>query len=63
MKHIKQSSGKISQPRLIPVPKTGGVLPLLAKFPGLSALGTLIGSGAAVGRAVSATSKAKKVLD
>lgn len=62
-KRIKQSSGKISQPRVIPVPKTGGVLPIIPIFAGLSALGSLIGGGAAVGRAVSATSEAKKALD
>lgn len=62
-KRVKQSSGKISQPRVIPIPKIGGVLPLVPIFAGLSALGTLIGGGAAVGRAISAANEAKKVLD
>lgn len=61
-KNIKQRSGKIAQPRVIPISKTGGILPIIPIFAGLSALGTLIGGGAAVGRAVSATKEARKSL-
>lgn len=49
-------------PRIIPVPKIGGVLPLIPIFAGLSALGSLIGGSAAVANAVNATSNAKKNL-
>ncbi|KAF0749003.1 Uncharacterized protein FWK35_00022231 [Aphis craccivora] len=33
---------KNKTPRIIPVPKKGGVLPLLPIFPGLSALGAVV---------------------
>lgn len=62
-KNMKESGIKISQPRIIPIPKTGGVLPLIPIFAGLSALGSLIGGGAAVGRAVSAAKEAQKQLE
>lgn len=62
-KRIKLSSGRISQPRVIPLPKTGGFIPLVPIFAGLSALGALGGGGAAVVRAVKAASEAQKQLD
>lgn len=42
----------ISKPRIIPIPKTGGFLPLIPIFAGLSALGTLSGGAAAIAKAV-----------
>lgn len=48
--------------RVIPVPKIGGVLPLIPIFAGLSALGALAGGSAAVANAVLSTNSAKKQL-
>lgn len=47
-------------PRIIPVPKSGGALPLLPIFAGLSALGALLGGSAGVANAVNSASKATK---
>lgn len=47
-------------PRIIPVPKIGGVLPLIPVFAGLSALGALMGGSAGVANAVISANKAKK---
>ena len=45
---------KIKQPskRLIPIPKTGGILPLIPLFAGLSAIGALGGGAAGVVKAI-----------
>ncbi|KAJ8913889.1 hypothetical protein NQ315_005686 [Exocentrus adspersus] len=43
---------KIRMPRVIPIPKVGGILPLLPIFAGLSALGTVAGGIAGVSKAV-----------
>lgn len=60
-KHIiRKSKRKVSVPRIIRLPKTGGLLPLLPLFAGLSALGTLTGGSAALVRAIGAASEAKK---
>lgn len=48
--------------RVIPVPKIGGVLPLIPIFAGLSALGALAGGSAAVANAVLSANSAKKQL-
>lgn len=61
-KMIKSNSKSISQPRVIPIPKTGGLLPLVPIFAGLSALGSLAGGTAAVVRALGVTKEAKKQL-
>lgn len=53
---------KGSTPRIIPIPKSGGALPLIPIFAGLSAIGSLIGGSAAVVRAVSAGNEARKQL-
>lgn len=42
-KHVRNSKSKNNKPRVIRIPKTGGALPLIPIFAGLSALGTLIG--------------------
>ncbi|KAJ8949422.1 hypothetical protein NQ318_007522 [Aromia moschata] len=51
---LKNAGGKrrIRTPRIIPIPKTGGILPLLPIFAGLSALGTLAGSAAGVSKVI-----------
>lgn len=53
-KHLKSVGGKrkVRMPRIIPIPKTGGLLPLVPIFAGLSALGSLAGGAAAIYRAV-----------
>lgn len=47
-------------PRVIPVPKIGGALPLIPLFAGLSALGALMGGSASVANAVISANNAKK---
>lgn len=47
-------------PRIIPVPKIGGVLPLIPIFAGLSALGALMGGSASVANAVVSANNAKR---
>lgn len=49
-------------PRVIPVPKIGGILPLVPIFAGLSALGALMGGTASVANAVMTTNNAKKKI-
>lgn len=49
-------------PRIIPVPKTGGFLPLIPIFAGLSTVGSLAGGAAGIAKAVSAINSAKKRL-
>lgn len=46
------SKNKINLPRVIPLPKTGGILPLIPIFAGLSALGTLAGGAAGIAKTV-----------
>ena len=62
---VKNAGGrkKVVIPRVIPLPKTGGILPLLpAIFAGLSALGGLAGGAAGVYRAVKGSHEAKEKL-
>lgn len=42
----------IKLPRVIPLPKTGGILPLIPIFAGLSALGALAGGAAGIAKTV-----------
>jgi hypothetical protein len=53
-KSLKAAGGKrkIRTPRVIPIPKTGGLLPLIPIFAGLSALGSLAGGAAGIVRAI-----------
>lgn len=60
-KELKKGN-KVAKPRIIPVPKIGGVLPLIPIFAGLSALGSIIGSTTGVVRAIGAANEAKKQL-
>lgn len=57
---ISKSVAQSGIPRIIPVPKIGGVLPLIPIFAGLSALGALMGGSAGVANAVISANKAKK---
>lgn len=50
-------------PRVIPIPRIGGVLPLIPIFAGLSALGALTGGTAGIAKAVNDASKAKQQLE
>lgn len=49
-------------PRVIPVPKTGGFLPLIPIFAGLSAAGSLAGGIAGITKAVNDYKSARKQL-
>lgn len=51
-KKIFPKISKIRVPRVIPLPKTGGILPLIPIFAGLSALGTLAGGAAGIAKTV-----------
>lgn len=46
------TNSKVPIPRVIPVPKTGGFLPLIPLFAGLSAVGSLAGGAAGITKAV-----------
>lgn len=52
----------INIPRVIPVPKTGGILPLIPIFAGLSAAGSLAGGAAGIAKAIKAIKSAKERL-
>lgn len=60
-KSLRQSSA-VTKPRIIPLPKTGGVLPLVPIFAGLSALGSLIGGAANMVKAIRSTDEGRKAL-
>lgn len=51
---------KIRIPRVIPIPKRGGILPLLPIFAGLSAIGSLAGGAGAIAKAVKDAQYANK---
>lgn len=57
---IAKSNAINALPRIIPVPKIGGVIPLIPVFAGLSALGALMGGSAGIASAVVSANKAKK---
>lgn len=59
-KSVKAAGGKrkVRFPRIIPIPKTGGVLPLIPIFAGLSALGSLAGGVAGIVRTIKAVKNA-----
>lgn len=50
-------------PRIISLPKTGGVLPLIPIFAGLSALGTLTGGVAGIVKTLNETKHAREQLN
>lgn len=61
---MRKTGGKkrIRIPRIIPIAKTGGILPLIPLFAGLSALGALGGGAAGVAKAINAAKSAKNEL-
>lgn len=61
---IKEAGGRkrIRTPRIIPIPKTGGLLPLIPLFAGLSALGSLAGGAAGIANAANKARNAQKQL-
>lgn len=60
IKRTKRSD--IIRPRIIPIPKTGGVLPLIPIFAGLSALGALAGGTSTIIKTVNEAQHAKQLL-
>lgn len=50
----------VNIPRIIPIPKTGGLLPLVPIFAGLSAAGSLAGGAASIVKAVNAIKSMNK---
>lgn len=57
---INDSSVKV--PRIIPIPKSGGVLPLIPIFAGLSAAGSLSAGAAGIAKVINEFKAAKKRL-
>lgn len=63
---VKSAGGRkyIHHPRVLPVPKLGGVLPfLIPLFAGLSAVGALTGGAAGIAKAINDAKVAKHRLD
>lgn len=56
----KKNQKKITVPPIIRIPKSGGILPLIPLFAGLSALGSLIGGAATVAKTVLNARKARQ---
>lgn len=62
-KKVMKKCKYMKTPRIIPVPKVGGVIPLLVPiFAGLSAAGALAGGAAGIAKAVIAANEAKNQL-
>lgn len=61
-KSVKLSGGKkkIKIPRIIAIPKVGGLLPLIPIFAGLSALGSLAGGAAGIVKTINAIKNSKR---
>lgn len=59
-KKLLSKNNRVRLPRVIPVPKSGGILPLIPIFAGLSALGALAGGAAGVAKAVNEYKSAKE---
>lgn len=60
LKNIKKK--KYPKARIIPIPKTGGILPLIPIFAGLSALGALAGGASSIASAVNKAKSAQQQL-
>lgn len=63
---VREMGGKrkIKTPRIIPLPESsGGFLPLIPLFAGLSALGSLAGGAAGIAKAVNKSKAAQKELE
>lgn len=64
IKSAKTIKGKMKPAsRVVKIPKTGGILPLIPIFAGLSALGALGGGVGSIARAISRAKEAKKQLN
>lgn len=63
LKSIKKLKVIEPKQRIIPIPKTGGILPLIPIFAGLSALGALTGGAAGIASAVNAAKNGQNKLD
>lgn len=61
-KEMLSSDESLKLPRIIPIPKTGGVLPLIPIFAGLSAIGSLAGGVSGITKAINEYRSAKKRL-
>lgn len=61
-KKIFHKNNRVKLPRIIPIPKTGGILPLIPIFAGLSALGSLAGGVGGIAKAVNDYKSAQKNL-
>lgn len=59
----KYKSKAMKVPKVIPMERSGGILPLLPIFAGLSALGALSGGAAQIAKAVNTAQNARKELD
>lgn len=62
LNRIRGMAKNVTSPRIIPVPKTGGFLPLIPLFAGLSALGALSGGAAGIAKAVQEAKSAQSQL-
>lgn len=63
LKSAKTMSKKIQPTRVVKIPKSGGILPLIPIFAGLSALGTLSGGAAAIAKTINDAKSAKHQLE
>jgi hypothetical protein len=61
--HVKKQKIIYPKRRIIPIPKTGGFLPLIPLFAGLSALGALGGGAAGIAKAVNDAKAATAKLE
>lgn len=63
-RYLKSAGGKrhVRTPRIIPIPKVGGILPLIPIFAGLSALGSLAGTAAGIAKAVNTVKASREQL-
>lgn len=60
---VNASRKTVKLPRIIPVPKSGGFLPLLPIFAGLSAIGSIAGGAANIAKTINSYKAAKRQLD
>lgn len=61
--HAQWKKIKLPRTRIIPVPKVGGILPLLPLFASLSAIGALSGGAAGIAKAINEAKAAKNQLE
>lgn len=59
----KSDTSKLPTKRIIPIPKTGGILPLVPIFAGLSALGALAGGVSGIAKAINSAREARQKLN